>query len=121
MKREHNLTKPEVWNHLNKAHMAMKQSLVSTVERLVGSETFGKLPRKIQNFTFKYNGMHGLNHFTQLTAWHIGRGLITESLETLARHGSKTTSKDSSKARDLLMGLNVDIKKGLDWYKNGDY
>ena len=119
MKREHNLTKPEVWNHLNKAHMAMKQSLVSTVERLVGSETFGKLPRKIQNFTFKYNGMHGLNHFTQLTAWHIGRGLITESLETLARHGSKTTSKDSSKARDLLMGLNVDIKKGLDWYKNG--
>ena len=114
---KHNMKRPEVWKEMNEFSLAMQQASVSTAERLMSTGINSRVPRVAQNVLFKYNLMHGLNHFTQLTSYTLGKRIITGNLEAIAK--ATKPSKRIQVMRDELMDLNIDIDRGVDWVKRG--
>jgi len=114
---EHKYTRPEIWKEMNEFSLAMQQASVSTAERLMSTGINSRVPRAAQNILFKWNLMHGLNHFTQLTSYTLGKRIITGNLEAIAK--ATKPSKRLQVMRDELKDLNIDIDRGVDWVKRG--
>lgn len=115
---KHKMTRPQVFDELNRFAIAFDQSSADRIERLSGQTIRSAVAKKASNAFFKANFLTQWTETVQATAFIAGKDLIRSNLTKL----SKRTNLDDRAAlrmRNELADLGIDFNEGMKWVKGG--
>jgi len=119
LKKDHDLTEPEIWKELNRFSIAVDTAAGDVAERLAGDTFNTNFTRKVNNGFFRFTMLDQWTKFVQLTSFITGKELITDNLKKIAARGDLADSRRIRSMKDELNELGVDIEKGIDWVSRG--
>lgn len=115
---KHNMTRPQVFNELNRFMLALDQSSADTIERLSGQNIRNSTMRRAQNTFFKANLLTQWTDTVKATAFISGKDIIRRNLRRLSRMND-LNSRGAIRLRNELADLGVDFQEGIRWFNNG--
>ena len=115
----HGMTAGEAQAEMRKFSLGMDMGLSQLENRLGGDDLQTKWMQKTSDGFFKMTLLEDWTKFVQTSSYMSGKNLIEDNIKALVAHGSKPLGKRQQTLINELAELDIDYKKGMDWYKKG--
>jgi len=115
----HGMTTAEAKAEMRKFSLGMDMGLTQLENRLGGDDLQSKWMQDISSKFFKMTLLEDWTKFVQTSSFMSGKNLIEENIQALVAHGAKPLGKRQKSLIGELAELDIDYKKGMEWYKNG--